>query len=267
MVDIAQAADVSPAVMTAAQKAALQKTIETCSACHGINGRSVAPTFPNLAAQSAPYIELQLHAFKDQTRADPDAQAYMWGMASQLDDASITRLAAYFSKQSAAEGKSGNATLIAQGKQIFVEGVPGRQIPGLRVLSWHPSPRQWAISAPRGAACSLSAQTAARDSKRTAYCAGDARCHQGLDGGPDASRRCVSGVCLMRVQTGKANDHDQKHYTARTRRSRSRCRIDYSGTDVCQLRGSRRVPVVGSKRSHGEGARLHTPIDEIRRKM
>jgi cytochrome c553 len=58
MVDIAQAADVSPAVMTAAQKAALQKTIETCSACHGINGRSVAPTFPNLAAQSAPYIEV-----------------------------------------------------------------------------------------------------------------------------------------------------------------------------------------------------------------
>jgi cytochrome c553 len=128
-VGIAQAADVSVAVMTAAQKAALQKTIETCSACHGLNGRSVAPTFPNLAAQSAPYIELQLHAFKDQSRADPDAQAYMWGMASQLDDASITGLAAYFSKQSAAEGKSGNATLIAQGKQIFVEGVPGRQIP------------------------------------------------------------------------------------------------------------------------------------------
>jgi cytochrome c553 len=128
-VGIAQSADVSPAVMTAAQKAALQKTIETCSACHGLNGRSVPPTFPNLAAQSAPYIELQLHAFKDQTRADPDAQAYMWGMASQLDDASITGLAAYFAKQSAAEGKSGNATLIAQGKQIFVEGVPGRQIP------------------------------------------------------------------------------------------------------------------------------------------
>jgi cytochrome c553 len=128
-VGIAQAADVDAAGMTDAQKVALQKTIETCSTCHGLNGRSVAPTFPNLAAQTAPYIELQLHAFKDQTRADPDAQAYMWGMASQLDDASISALAAYFSKQSAAAGKSGNATLIAQGKQIFMEGVPGRQIP------------------------------------------------------------------------------------------------------------------------------------------
>jgi cytochrome c553 len=126
---IANTADESTASMTDAQKTTLQKTIETCSACHGHNGRSVAPTFPNLAAQTAAYIELQLHAFKDQTRADPDAQAYMWGMASQLNDASISGLAAYFSKQSAAEGKSGNATLIAQGKQIFMEGVPGRQIP------------------------------------------------------------------------------------------------------------------------------------------
>ena len=129
MLGIAHAADVSTDGTTDAQKATLQKTIETCSACHGLNGRSVAPTFPNLAAQTAPYIELQLHAFKDQTRADPDAQAYMWGMASQLNDASISGLAAYFSKQSAAEGRSGNATLIAKGKQIFVEGVPGRQIP------------------------------------------------------------------------------------------------------------------------------------------
>jgi cytochrome c553 len=129
MLGIAHAKDVSTAGLTDAQKALLQKTIETCSACHGLNGRSVAPTFPILAAQTAPYIELQLHAFKDQTRADPDAQAYMWGMASQLDDASISGLAAYFSKQSPAAGKSGNATLIAQGKQIFVEGVPGRQIP------------------------------------------------------------------------------------------------------------------------------------------
>jgi cytochrome c553 len=124
------AADPGTDVMTDAQKTALKKTIDTCTACHGANGRSTSPTFPNLAAQTAPYIELQLHAFKDQTRADPDAQAYMWGMASQLDDASIRGLSAYFSEQSAAAGRSGNATVIAQGKKIFVEGVPSHQIPG-----------------------------------------------------------------------------------------------------------------------------------------
>lgn len=123
------AAEVSPDTMTDAQKAALKTTIQTCAACHGVTGHSVSPTFPNLAAQTAPYIELQLHAFKDQTRADPDAQAYMWGMASQLDDVAISGLAGYFSKQSGAEGHGGNAALIAQGKRIFTEGVPARQIP------------------------------------------------------------------------------------------------------------------------------------------
>src|SRR5271168_4523742 len=115
--------------MTDAQKAALHKTIETCGTCHGINGRSVSPTFPNLAAQSAPYIELQLNAFKNQTRSDPDAQAYMWGMASQLSDATIGALAAYFAAQPAAPGRGGNSALIAQGKHLFEEGVPARQIP------------------------------------------------------------------------------------------------------------------------------------------
>jgi cytochrome c553 len=133
MVGVVHAADATADGLSDTQKTTLQKTIETCSACHGPNGRSIAPTFPNLAAQTAPYIELQLHAFKDQTRADPDAQAYMWGMASQLNDASISGLAAYFSKQSAPEGKSGNTTLIAQGKQIFMEGVPGRQIPACAI--------------------------------------------------------------------------------------------------------------------------------------
>jgi cytochrome c553 len=127
-VGISHGADVTD-TMTPPQKTALHKTIETCGTCHGVNGRSVSPTFPNLAAQTAPYIELQLRAFKDQTRADPDAQAYMWGMASQLNDASISGLATYFSQQSAAQGRSGNVTLAAQGKQIFVEGVPERQIP------------------------------------------------------------------------------------------------------------------------------------------
>jgi cytochrome c553 len=122
-------ADVAPDAPTDSQKAALRKTIETCGTCHGVNGRSVSPTFPNLAAQQAPYIELQLKAFKDQSRADPDAQAYMWGMASQLSDATISSVAAYFTAQPAAPGRGGSSALVAQGKRLFEEGVPARQIP------------------------------------------------------------------------------------------------------------------------------------------
>jgi cytochrome c553 len=115
--------------VTAAPSAALKSTIENCATCHGAKGRSVSPTFPNLAAQQAPYIELQLKAFKDQSRADPDAQAYMWGMASQLSDATISALAGYYSAQPAAPARGGDSTLIAQGKRLFEEGVPARQIP------------------------------------------------------------------------------------------------------------------------------------------
>jgi cytochrome c553 len=108
----------------------LARAVQTCGTCHGINGRSVSPTFPNLAAQTAPYLEAQLKAFKEQTRADPDAQAYMWGMAAQLSNAQISELADYFSKQPPpAAGKSGGPAAIARGKQVFEEGVPARQIP------------------------------------------------------------------------------------------------------------------------------------------
>jgi len=105
---IARSAEATADTVTDAQKNALRKTVETCGACHGVNGRSVSPTFPNLAAQQAAYIELQLKAFKDQSRADPDAQAYMWGMASQLSDAAISALAGYFAVQPAASGRGGN---------------------------------------------------------------------------------------------------------------------------------------------------------------
>jgi cytochrome c553 len=114
---------------TPAQEASLKQTLYTCGACHGGNGQSVSPTFPNLAAQSAPYVSLQLHSFKDQSRADPDAQAYMWGMAARLDDAQIDALAQHFASQPAAAGVPGDRALIAKGSSIYTMGIPARQVP------------------------------------------------------------------------------------------------------------------------------------------
>lgn len=124
-----RAANSDPDLAAQRQQTALKQAITTCSTCHGANGRSISPTFPDLAGQSAQYIDLQLHAFKDQSRADPDAQAFMWGMASQLNDALITSLAKYFSGQPGPSGIPGNAALVAQGKQIFEKGIPESQIP------------------------------------------------------------------------------------------------------------------------------------------
>ena len=57
-----------------------------CSACHGPEGHSISSVFPNLAGQQSAYIVLQLDAFRSHERGDPNARAYMWGMASQLTD-------------------------------------------------------------------------------------------------------------------------------------------------------------------------------------
>lgn len=121
----ARASDVTPA----ARQTADHLAATTCSTCHGTGGRSTSPTFPHLAAQTAPYLEQQLKAFRDQTRADPDAQAYMWGMASQLNDDTIKAIAAHYAAQAPAPGRAGDAKLIAHGKVIFQEGIADKGIP------------------------------------------------------------------------------------------------------------------------------------------
>ena len=100
-----------------------------CSTCHGARGISIAPTFPNLAGQPAPYIEVQLKAFRDRSRADPHAQAFMWGMAAQLTDGMITEMAAYFAAQPPAAGKAADPAEVAAGKKIYEEGIEAQHVP------------------------------------------------------------------------------------------------------------------------------------------
>jgi len=111
------------------QQAVVQGTVHVCSSCHGLEGRSTSPTFPNLAGQQHDYIAEQLAAFRDHTRADPHAHTYMWGMAATLTDPTIEGLAAYYSSQTPASGTPSEAAMVAAGFQIFQDGVPDRDIP------------------------------------------------------------------------------------------------------------------------------------------
>lgn len=113
----------------AAQSVAVDLIRRECSTCHGASGISVSPTFPNLAGQQAPYLEAQLKAFRDRSRADPHAQAFMWGMAAQLTDSTIADIAAYFAAQPPAKGTPGDPAEIAAGKKIFEEGIAAQQVP------------------------------------------------------------------------------------------------------------------------------------------
>jgi cytochrome c553 len=100
-----------------------------CSTCHGPRGVSISPMFPHLAGQQAVYLETQLKAFRDRSRADPHAQAFMWGMAAQLTDSAITEIAAYYAAQPPAPGKPAGREEIAAGKKIHEEGIAAQQVP------------------------------------------------------------------------------------------------------------------------------------------
>ncbi|PLA75523.1 cytochrome C [Hydrogenovibrio sp. SC-1] len=67
----------------------------TCAGCHGKDGNSLSPIFPNLAGQHAQYLEVQLKNFRDGFRKNATMQPFAKG----LTDQEIKELAAYFSAQ------------------------------------------------------------------------------------------------------------------------------------------------------------------------
>lgn len=78
--------------MAAGDVAAGKAKSAVCAGCHGANGISMVPMYPNLAGQKAAYTTKQLKAFRDGSRVDPT----MGAMAKPLSDADIDNLAAYY---------------------------------------------------------------------------------------------------------------------------------------------------------------------------
>ena len=109
-----------PAAATAAQ---------VCSNCHGLDGNSVSPNFPRLAAEPAPYLELQLKEFRSHHREDPAGFEYMWGLSRHLTDEQIAGLAKYFSEQPARPNIPGDARFAAKGRSIFENGIESESVP------------------------------------------------------------------------------------------------------------------------------------------
>lgn len=63
-----------------------------CAACHGAQGISANPLWPNLAGQQEQYLAKQLKDFKSGSRKDP----LMTSQAAGLPEDDIANLAAYF---------------------------------------------------------------------------------------------------------------------------------------------------------------------------
>jgi cytochrome c553 len=124
------AGGVSAAADTDAAAAQAQRlAVGVCGTCHGPRGNSEQPKFPRLAGQNPDYLAAQLRAFKAQTRGDPDAISYMWGMAGNLDEAVINALGQYYAAQKPGAGRRRDAALIAQGRDVYERGVESAGVP------------------------------------------------------------------------------------------------------------------------------------------
>jgi cytochrome c553 len=105
----------------------LQAKLAYCKTCHGLSGQGYrgANPMPRLAGQQPEYLENQLRAFIERRRTNP----IMNNVAHVLSPNMITALAAHFKDLNPKPLGGAPQELVAAGKKIYQEGVPGTDIP------------------------------------------------------------------------------------------------------------------------------------------
>ena len=100
--------------VSAAYAADAPASAQACVACHGQNGNSSNPEWPNLAGQKAGYLATQLKAFRDGTRSNPAMAPFV----AKLSDGDIAELAAYYANKKATTSASGDRGLVSAGENL-----------------------------------------------------------------------------------------------------------------------------------------------------
>jgi cytochrome c553 len=96
----------------------------TCAACHGADGISVNPLWPNLAGQGAPYLVAQLKAFKEGLRENP----LMTSQAMMLSEQDMADLAVYFEGLPAPVQAVADPKLVGKGEALYRGGDVTNQV-------------------------------------------------------------------------------------------------------------------------------------------
>ncbi len=96
----------------------------TCAACHGAEGISVNPLWPNVAGQGAPYLVAQLKAFKEGLRQNP----LMTSQAMMLSDQDMADLAVYFESLPAPAQAVADPDLVRKGEALYRGGEVTKQV-------------------------------------------------------------------------------------------------------------------------------------------
>ncbi|HTU65173.1 MAG TPA: c-type cytochrome [Steroidobacteraceae bacterium] len=95
-----------------------------CTACHGVNGNSVNPEWPNLAGQNAAYIREQLAMFKAKKRNNPVMQP----IVDPLTEQDFADLGAFFAAQTPTGGEA-DPSYWKAGEHLYKSGDTTRGIP------------------------------------------------------------------------------------------------------------------------------------------
>ena len=90
----------------------------SCAACHGADGNSTNPLFPNLAGQNPDYLYGQLRAFKSGGRQS----RIMSPIVADLSAANMADVASYYAHQAIRTNRIRDNARIAAGRHIFYGG-------------------------------------------------------------------------------------------------------------------------------------------------
>jgi cytochrome c553 len=101
----------------------ISKTV--CAACHTSDGSRGIPTNPILQGQHADYLVKQLTEFKAGKRDNP----IMKPMASQLSDADMRNVAAFYESKKAKPGQSKVKATVDLGQKIWRGGIAEKSVP------------------------------------------------------------------------------------------------------------------------------------------
>ena len=91
----------SPVAFASGDPAVGKKKSTPCAVCHGAEGVSPSPDFPNLAGQYADYLESAMKHYKNGKRKNP----IMAEQVKALSPKDMMDLAAYFASQRALQTK------------------------------------------------------------------------------------------------------------------------------------------------------------------
>lgn len=97
---------------------AAERVASQCGTCHGVEGLATSPVFPSLAGQNREYLVKQLQDFKQGRRKSETMQPQV----TELSEAEIAGLAAYFAGKPARVHRVSDADLLPVGRYIYAKG-------------------------------------------------------------------------------------------------------------------------------------------------